>query len=196
MKAGAYIRVSQDTENPENQRHAIREYARSHGIQVVKYFEDIGVSGGVETWQRPAFRSMIQYARKHGIRVIIFYDLTRLSRSFLDGLNTFHKLLEEGYNIITVSGMPINIDNPVVRNILLSVIFAFAEWYRLDIAERTRQGIRRARSEGKRIGRPPAPCRAVIRLREAGLSYSEIRKELGISKATIWRCLKRFQNQF
>ncbi len=196
MKAVAYIRVSQDTENPENQRHAIREYAHSNSINVVKYFEDIGISGGVETWQRPAFRSMIEYTRAHGIKAIIFYDLTRLSRSFLDGLNTFHRLLEEGYNIITVSGMPVNIDNPVVRNILLSVIFAFAEWYRLDIAERTRQGIRRARSEGKRIGRPPAPCRAIANLRKSGLSYSEIARELGVSKATIWRCLKRFQNHF
>ena len=197
MKAVAYIRVSQDDERPENQKIRIEEYASTKSIHIDKYFVDIGTSGASEVFSRPKFQQLLSYARKHRINTIVFYDLSRLSRNVEDGLLTLKKLTDEGFILLFAENDFLgSIYDPMLRKKVIMDFLWFAELYREDIRKRTIQGLRRARAEGKRIGRPPAPCRAIINLRKSGLSYSEIQEELGVSKATVWRCLKKFQNQF
>ncbi len=200
MKAVAYIRVSREDENPENQRYAIKEYVARHHIEVVKWFQDVGVSGGVPVFERSGFRRLLRFADREGVRVLIIYDLTRFSRSFYDGLTAFHRLLQDGWSVITVSGvspfslnLPDNAAGKMLRNVLLSLLLSMAEWYRLDVAERTRAGLERARAEGKRVGRPPLSeetRRAIIELHNRGLPKTYIAKALGISRTTVYRVLR------
>jgi len=200
LRAVAYIRVSREDENPENQRHAIKEYAARHGVEIVKWYEDVGVSGGVPVFQRPGFRKLLRFADKERVRVLIIYDLTRFSRSFYDGLTAFHRLLQDGWSVITVAGvspfsipLPDNAAGQTIRNILTAVLLAMGEWYRMDVAERTRAGIERAKAEGKRVGRPPLPeetRRAIVELAKQGYPKTRIAKAVGVSRTTVWRVLK------
>jgi DNA invertase Pin-like site-specific DNA recombinase len=53
MRLVAYVRVSRDDEQPENQEYAIFRWAAERGHQVVKVVEDVGVSGALPPAQRP-----------------------------------------------------------------------------------------------------------------------------------------------
>jgi hypothetical protein len=64
----------------------------------------------------------------------------------------------------------------------------FAEFERSLIRERVLAGLARARSQGKRLGRPPVPpitVDKIKRLREEGLSLRKIAKQVGISTSKV-----------
>ncbi len=200
MKAVAYIRVSKEDENVENQKFAIQEYANKNGIRIVKWFQDVGVSGGTPVFERNGFKRLLSFSQRENIKTLVLYDITRFSRSFYDGIQSLRRLLSDGWNIITVSGvspfslnLPDNAAGKMLRNVILSLLLSMAEWYRLDVAERTKTGLLRAKAEGKKIGRPPIPkekVQVIYELFKRGYSKTEIAKAVGVSRITVWRVLK------
>ena len=74
--------------------------------------------------------------------------------------------------------------------LMLNMLAAFAEFETDLRAERQRDGIERARADGRYTGRPatiqPDDVRA---LRSQGLGASEIAKRLGIGRASVYRLL-------
>ena len=72
--------------------------------------------------------------------------------------------------------------------LMFQILEAFVEYEREIIRERTKAGLRRARRDGKKIGRPKIKGMTIDKvklLREKGLSYREISKETGISLTKI-----------
>jgi DNA invertase Pin-like site-specific DNA recombinase len=61
--AVAYIRVSTDMQDPENQRAYLAKWASARGITIVKEFVDAGVSGATPPWERPAFKRLMEEVR-------------------------------------------------------------------------------------------------------------------------------------
>ena len=88
-----------------------------------------------------------------------------------------------------------NIDTggPLGRALII-IIGAIAELERNLIVERVRAGMRRARLEGRRIGRPPLSVDrdALIRDRRRGHSLSQLAKAYQISRASVARMLQPF----
>ena len=76
---------------------------------------------------------------------------------------------------------------------MVVIIGAIAELERNLIIERVRAGMRRARLEGQRIGRPRLEIdrEALRRDRVRGHSLSELAKLHRISKASVIRCLQQ-----
>ena len=72
------------------------------------------------------------------------------------------------------------------------IVGAIAELERSLITERVRAGLRRARLEGRRIGRPPLPVdrEAIHRDRQQGMSLNELARTHHLSKATVCKILK------
>jgi len=68
-----------------------------------------------------------------------------------------------------------------------TVIAAVAELERSLIRERVVMGLQRAKAQGKRIGRPAAAIDSaeVHRLREQGMSFRAIARQLGVSHPTV-----------
>jgi len=162
MKAFGYVRVSIESENPENQVRAIEEFAKNNDIEILKVFKDVGVSGGEPALERPEFLKMVGIAEELGVKTIIVFDLTRLGRDLFDVIKTMQYLMERGFNVLFVKHSELNVmseENSYVaqtmRKALLALLATFAEMERSFIRERTRQGIRRAREQGKHVGRPP-----------------------------------------
>jgi len=186
VKAFGYVRVSLESENPENQEMAISEFARSNNIEVLKIFRDI-ISGAEPALERPEFSKMVRIAEELGIKNIIVYDLTRLGRDIFDVIKTLHLLIEKGFNVIFVKHPELNISSEdsyiaqTMRKAMLTLLAAFAEMERSFIRERTKAGLERARREGKHIGRPPYPFPA-----------DKVRSLLAQGKtiADAWRLLK------
>ncbi len=73
----------------------------------------------------------------------------------------------------------------------MQVIAAVAEFERDLLIERTQSGMMRAKTAGKRFGRPPTlntkERTAVIRRLDAGASVAEIAREFKTSRQTLMR---------
>ena len=75
---------------------------------------------------------------------------------------------------------------------MVNLIGAIAQFERKMMLERQREGIAKAKSEGKYKGRKPtakAKSDEVLRLKSEGVSATQIAKELGIGRASVYRIL-------
>ncbi len=181
MRALAYVRISREDEDPENQVQAIRRWADEHGVEVLGFYIDADVSGAVPPRERPQYRAMLEAAKRLGIKLLLFYDLSRLSRDLIEGLNELKRLTEEGFSYKFVAQEFLDyIDDPVMRLKVISDFLWFAQLYREDVRRRTREALKRLREQGKKLGRPPYP-----------FPEEYIRKLLGkgLTIAQVWRLL-------
>jgi len=209
-KAVAYVRVSRKDEEPSNQLFAIKAYAEKSGLEIEKEFIEYE-SGAVPPRERPRYSEMLAYARARGIQHIIFYDISRLGRTLEDTLLELRSLLEEGFRVHFVREQFLNdISNPSFRKLMASILAWFAELYRVDVAERTKAALERAKAQGKHVGRKPAkiPWNLVKRLREKGLTKKQIYyflvgagylryTEKGVEKVLSYdRFLRRWKREF
>lgn len=179
MKALAYVRVSREDENPQNQVEAIREWASKNGVEVVGFYIDTDISGAVPPRERLQYRAMLEAARALGVKLLLFYDLSRLARNLEEGLQELKRLTEEGFDYKFVAQEFLDyIQDPLLRKKVISDFLWFAELYREDIRRRTVEGLKRARKEGKKLGRPPYPFPSdeVARLIRKGYSIAEIHR--------------------
>jgi len=153
--AVAYVRVSQEDENPENQKQAILKWANEHGISNVFFFVDYDVSGATPPRQRERYKAMLEFAKENGIKLILFYDLSRLSRNLEDGLLELRNLTDEGFEFKFVAQEFLDyISDPLMRKKVISDFLWFAELYRADIIRRTKSAMERLKNEGKLYHRP------------------------------------------
>lgn len=177
MKALAYVRVSQEDENPENQINAIRKWAVEHDIEILGFYIDVDISGSIPPRERPNYRAMLDVAKRLGVKLLLFYDLSRLSRSLEDGLIELRKLTDEGFNYKFITQEFLDyIKDPILRKKVISDFLWFAELYRKDISKRTKEALRRLKKQGTKLGRPefPFPREYVRQLLEKGLKISQV----------------------
>ncbi len=192
-EAYAYIRVSLREEHPENQRLAILRWADANGYKVVEWFEDVGVSGAVPPWERKGFKELIEHARKKP-RPVLVYELSRLGRTFYETLRAIQELEELNSPVITVSDKEKFLQNldPQVRKLVIAVLVWAAERERELLRQRTREGMLRAKMQGKHIGRPRKEIdwKKFREYRRKGLSLRDCARLLNISYSTLLRRLK------
>jgi len=181
FKAFAYIRVSREDENPENQVNAIREWAAKNGVEVVGFYIDYDVSGAIPPRERLQYRAMLEASKALNIKSIVFYDISRLGRNLEETLYELKILLEEGYNTYFVYPDFLNqLNDPMMKKFVVAMFAWFAELYRYDVIQRTKAGLERAKREGKKLGRPsyPIPINEVKKMISQGYSIAEIHRIL------------------
>jgi len=199
-KALAYIRVSQEDENPENQINAIKEWAQKNGVEILGFYVDVDISGSTKPRERPQYNAMLQAARQLGIKLILFYDLSRLARSVEYGLEELKNLTDEGFDFKFVAQEFLDyIEDKMLRKKVIMDFLWFAELYREDISRRTKEALRRLKASGKKLGRPeyPFPADEVRRLLEQGYSITEAHRLLVLQRKVCrqkqsgnWDCMK------
>ena len=80
--------------------------------------------------------------------------------------------------------------------LLFQMMGVFAEFERSMIQERVRAGLRRAKDEGKRLGRPPAAPELEQRIRAtlgAGKSIRAVADEFDVNPSTVQRIKRPFE---
>ncbi len=82
MRLIAYVRVSREDEQPENQEHAVYRWAAERGHQIVEAVRDVGVSGAMPPGERPGWRRVMQLLE--GADGVVVYALDRVARSLWD----------------------------------------------------------------------------------------------------------------
>jgi DNA invertase Pin-like site-specific DNA recombinase len=81
----------------------------------------------------------------------------------------------------------------VFKEAVLAILAAVAKQERIRISERVHAGLRRARKEGRQLGRPRVVVQGgrIAELQAQGLTIRQISAELGLSHGTVARSLKR-----
>jgi DNA invertase Pin-like site-specific DNA recombinase len=186
-RAAVYLRVSTLDQHPETQLHDLRQMAVQRGYQIVDEFTD-RISGTKA--KRPGLNQLMTGARRGRFDVVLVWASDRIARSvkhFLEVLDELNRL-----NVEFVSFREqIDTGGPLGRAIVV-IIGAIAELERNLIVERVRAGMRRARLEGRHIGRNPLVLdhAAIRRDRNQGHSLRQIAKTYRISTATVQRVLR------
>jgi len=186
-RAALYMRVSTVDQHPETQLLDLRQLAAQRGYTIIHEYTD-RISGTKA--KRPGLDQMMADARRGRFDVALVWASDRIARSvkhYLDVLDELNRL-----NIEFVSFRE-NIDTagPLGRAIVV-IIGAIAELERNLIIERVRAGMRRARLEGRHIGRQPLELdhAAIERDRGQGQSLRQIAKGHRVSAATVQRVLR------
>ena len=189
MKLLAYVRVSEETENPENQKYAIYEWAARSGHQVLNVYEDIGVSGALPPIERPGFRKLLESL--DGADGLVVYALDRLARSLGELVEVFKLLEARGKVIVSVRESWLQQLDPAVRKLVIAVLGWAAEMERMFISERTKLALARLKARGVRLGRPrkvtEATALEAVKYVERGYTLKDAAKLLGVGYKTLAR---------
>lgn len=150
MKVAIYVRVSTDKQEVDNQLIQLREYCQKSNYSIYKEYVDI-ISGKENS--RPAYDLLFNNAHKKLFDIVLFWSLDRFSRT--GTLYTLQKLQE-----LTNLGIDYeSYQEPYIRtagqfkDIVISIISTIAKLERERISERTKAGLKRAKLNGKKLGR-------------------------------------------
>jgi len=138
---------------------------------------------------RKALEGLIDYARAGD--TIVVTKLDRLARSVPHMWEIITRLQAKGVEL-RILNMGIDTSTPTGK-LMLNVLGGVAQFEREMMLERQREGIAKAKAEGKYKGRKPtARARAdeIARLYAAGLSMGQIAQQLGIGKGSVHRIIK------
>jgi DNA invertase Pin-like site-specific DNA recombinase len=180
------MRVSTLDQHPETQMHDLHEMARQRDYRIVEEFTDT-ISGTKA--RRPGLDAMMRDARRGQFDVVLVWASDRIARSvkhFLEVLDELNRL-----NVEFISFREqIDTGGPLGRAVVV-IIGAIAELERSLIVERVRAGMRRAKLEGRHIGRKALVLdrAAILRDRQRGDSLGQLAKSYLVSRTTIHRVL-------
>jgi len=186
-RAALYARVSTVDQHPESQLLDLQQLAVHRGWEIVETYIDHGVSG--TRTRRPALDRMMADAARHKFDIVAVAAFDRMARSVRHLLETLDEFNRLGLEFISLRE---NIDSsgPLGRAVFV-IVGAVAQLERDLIRERVRSGMRRARLEGRRLGRRPLELDqpAILRDHARGLSLGQLAKTYGASRTTIRRVL-------
>ena len=140
--------------------------------------------------ERPELERALDYIRDGDGDTLVVCKLDRLARSVHDALEIVERLREKGA-ALKVLDSPLDMTTPTGQ-LIFSVLAAIAQFERDLMLERQREGIARAKGEGKYPGQPPHAKRKapqVLEMRKEGKKTREIAAALKISPRSIARIL-------
>ena len=192
-KTYAYIRVSTDKQDLQNQKYAILEYVNKKKLGSVEFVEE-SVSGKV-SWKNRKLKDLIDDL-KSGDNLIVA-ELSRLGRSMLEIMELLSILLRKGVNIYVIKG------NYELKDDIQSKVLTFAfslssEMERELISQRTKEALAKRKAKGKKLGRPKGSYSSKLdekkeyieELLDKGVSISSIAKILGVHYHTVRNYVK------
>ena len=201
-KAVGYIRVStqeqaQEGMSLEAQEERIRAYCTAKGWNLLRVYEDAGISG--KSLNRPGVQSLISDLESDGVDVVVVLKLDRLTRSVRDLGSLIDDLfkgralatVQEGLDTSTASG-----------EFVLNMLGAVAQWERKAVGERTATVLQYKKDKGEWCGRIPYGFKVVDKVlvedpeqmnnirkmkkaHRRGRSVRAIAARFGVSKSTV-----------
>jgi DNA invertase Pin-like site-specific DNA recombinase len=187
-RAAIYVRVSTTDQHVESQLYDLRELAAQRGIEVVHEYQDCGISG--TRARRPGLDALMADARRKKFSVVLVAAFDRIARSTRNFLQIVDELDSLGIEFIS-RRENIDTSGPMGR-LFLTLISSIAELESDLIRERVRAGMRRAKLEGRRIGRARLDVdrEQVVLDRRSGMSLTQVSARYSISRASVCRLMK------
>lgn len=140
--------------------------------------------------QRDQLDAALDYLRDNDVLMVTKLD--RLARSVSDLMKIIERIKSKNASLRILA---MNLDTETATGkLMISVLASVAEWERSAMIERQVHGIERAKREGKYKGRAPTARRKtdqVLELIGTGVSQTDVAAELGISRSSVQRIVRR-----
>jgi DNA invertase Pin-like site-specific DNA recombinase len=186
-RVAIYARVSTHEQTADNQILDLVNFCKLREWTVTQTFIDTGISGAKD--DRPKLNEMMGLLRRHKFDVMLVWALDRFARSMKHLVLTLDELRELKVDFISFRQ---NIDTSTSQGrLMFHVIAGMAEFERDMIRDRVMSGLRRAKSEGKHLGRPGIPDSKVAEILafRGKASVRHIASQVGVSKSVVQKVL-------
>jgi DNA invertase Pin-like site-specific DNA recombinase len=183
VRIAIYARVSTKDQSCELQVRDLRAYGTARGFDLVREYVDVGQSGAKDS--RPELNKLMDDARKRQFDAVVCWRFDRFARSTKHLLSALEEFRSLGIQFISYQE---NIDtSSALGQALFTIVSAVAQLERDLIRERVTAGIRNARANGKKLGRPKSTVdrKEILKLKTHGLSLRQIAAKLGVGYGTV-----------
>ena len=139
--------------------------------------------------KRDGLRQALDFVRTGDALAVTKPD--RLARSTAELLSIEADLTKRGVGLLVLSmgGERLDTRNPTSK-LMLTILAGVATWEREIMLERQREGIAKAKGEGKYLGRKPSIEPATVQeLAAGGMQPASIARHLGIARSSVYRML-------
>ena len=183
-----YLRVSKSKQETSNQRRELEAVASRSGWQIVKVYEDAGISGAKGRDKRPGLDAMMKAVNAKEFDMVAAWSVDRLGRSLTDLLGILQGLHDKGVDLfLHQQGLD---TSTTAGKAMFQMLGVFAEFERGIIRERINAGLARARANGTKLGRRPVKPAIEARIRQLrakGDGILKIGRKLGIGTSVVQR---------
>ena len=186
MKVG-YVRVSTVEQNEARQIESLK----AQGVE--KFFTE--KISGKNTTDRKELQAMLDFVREGD--TVYIHDFSRLARSTKDLLEIVELLNRKG---VSLHSDKENIDTATpTGKLMLTMIGAIAEFERVNMLDRQREGIEIAKRNGAYKGRKAIEIDNNVFRQQYGeyksraITKVELAKRLGVSRPTLDKMIKEYE---
>jgi DNA invertase Pin-like site-specific DNA recombinase len=187
-RVAIYLRVSTSKQETSNQRRELEAVAARSGWQIVKVFQDAGISGAKGRDKRPGLDALLKAVNGKEFDMVAAWSVDRLGRSLTDLLGILQALHDKGVDLfLHQQGLDTSTS---AGRAMFQMLGVFAEFERGIIRERVNAGLARARANGIKLGRRPVKAAVEARIRQLrakGDGILKIGKKLGIGTSVVQR---------
>lgn len=183
MKCIIYARCSTERQELGNQIDQLKSFAKKEGWKIIDIICDVA-SGSKSSDERQGLNKIFQLAHQKKVDVVLFWALDRFSRE------GSRKTLQDLTRLDSAGVKWHSYTEPYISSLgifadaIIAILSALAKQERLRLSQRVKSAMRLIPKE--RLGRPktaPEKIEQAIKLRQQNLSYSQIGKQMGITKA-------------
>ena len=199
MVTYAYLRVSTNQQDVDNQRHGILEYVNQQSLGHLEFVED-SVSGQ-KKWRARQLGELLANTAVAG-DVIIFAEISRMARSTLQVLEILECCMQRELTV-HIAKQQMVLDDKLPSRITATVLGLAAEIERELISIRTKEALAKRKASGKPLGRPKGRQSAKLKLDprkqeiqlylDKGISKRSIAKLVDCAPSTLYYWLERNQ---
>jgi len=196
MKCIAYIRVSTDKQDLDQQRLSILDYAHKYQLKIDQFLES--QSSSRKSTKERKIDELLNLLNADDI--LIVSELSRLARSLGQIIQIVDELIRKQIKFIVIKeNIHLNGRQDIQTKMMIGLFGLFADIERDLISERTKQALNAARAKGKILGRPKGSLgksrmdgkeEEIKMLLQKGVSKSSIAKIMDVSRTALFQFVK------
>ncbi|OED42107.1 resolvase [Chromatiales bacterium (ex Bugula neritina AB1)] len=198
MAVYAYLRVSTDQQDVDNQRHGILDYCNTHQLPNISFIED--TVSGRKKWRERKIGDLIEATMQTGDTLVVS-EISRMARSTLQVLEILEVAAEKNIAVHVVKQNMIFAESEnMTSTIMATVLGLAAQIEREFVSQRTKEALAKRKQAGMTLGRPVGNAETVkLDKREAEIrsllkkqvSKRAIAKIVECSPTTLYEWMKR-----
>jgi len=197
MAVTAYLRVSTDEQDTAAQRLGLFDYAQSRGLKIDAILDD--TASGATAWRSRKLGPLLETTQPNDI--ILIPEISRIERTTL-GVLSFLEAAAAKQCTIHIIKQQMVIDATMQSRIITTILALCAEIERDMIRARTKEGMAKAKAEGKILGRTGRPNKEylldphnaeILRLVAAKVPLRAIARLFQVNHGTLSRHLARIK---
>jgi len=190
MKTYAYLRVSTEGQEVDNQRLAILDYCQSQQIHINEFIE-VKLSSRRSTKERRIDELLDKLGKSD---TLIVSELSRLGRSLGQIVTLVDALRDNDVKLVAIKESIDTSKNDITTKTQVAMFGLFSEIERDLISQRTIEGLARAKRDGKKLGRPKGALGSskldgkeaeIKQLLKKGINKTAIAKLMDVSRPTL-----------